>query len=107
MIDAKDILEWCYVVGALDFGVFGFLYSVYATAMFTDGAPPPIVGFLRSFCRIISTVLLALTLVAAVETSLWLSEHEFTFVGLSIVVFLASLAVLTGYAIYLAFKKMR
>jgi hypothetical protein len=47
MIEPKDILEWCFVLGALDFGVFGFLYSTYATASFqaTPANPvrPPIV----------------------------------------------------------------
>ena len=30
----KDILTWCFTVAALVFGVYGFLYSTYATASF-------------------------------------------------------------------------
>jgi hypothetical protein len=61
VIEPKDILEWCFVVGALDFGVFGFLYSVYATASFQNQTRPPIVNFLRRFCWAVALVLVVLT----------------------------------------------
>jgi hypothetical protein len=69
MIEPKDILEWCFVLGALDFGVFGFLYSTYATASFqaTPANPvrPPITGYLKQFCRAVVVVLVVLTGLAA------------------------------------------
>jgi hypothetical protein len=69
MIEPKDILEWCFVLGALDFGVFGFLYATYATASFqaTPEHPirPPITRFLKQFCRAVVLVLVVLTGLAA------------------------------------------
>jgi hypothetical protein len=72
MIEAKDILEWCFTVGALVFGVFGFLYSTYAAAMFQltrgDSAPPPIAKDLKCICWTLTIVLLALTVTSFVTS---------------------------------------
>ena len=71
-IETKDILNWCFTVGALVFGVFGFLYSTYAAAKFqatTDHLDlPAIVKFLRVFCWAIALVLMVLTSLAAVAS---------------------------------------
>jgi hypothetical protein len=68
-INAKDLLNWYFTVGAVVFGVFGFLYSVYATAMFQASPehpdPPPITVFLRRFCRVAAAVLVVLTAMPA------------------------------------------
>lgn len=64
-IDGKAILDWCFVIGSLDLAVFGFVYSVYASAMFSSPAPPPIVGPLRWFGRLLASVLVVLTCLAA------------------------------------------
>jgi hypothetical protein len=65
MIETKDILAWCFTVAALVFGVFGFLYSTYAAAMFQltpkDPVPPPITKSLKLFCRAAVVVLFVLT----------------------------------------------
>jgi hypothetical protein len=72
MIETKDILNWCFTVAALVFGVFGFLYSTYAAANFqaTPDRParPAIVKFLRVFCWAIALVLVVLTSLAAVAS---------------------------------------
>jgi hypothetical protein len=69
MIEPKDILDWCFTLASLDFGVFGFLYSVYATASFqaTPEHPvrPPITQYLKRFCQAVVAVLIVLTLLAA------------------------------------------
>lgn len=70
MIEAKDILGWCFTVAAITFGVFGFVYSTYAMAMFqltpTDPIPPPITRYLKFFCRAVALVLVVLTVVSGV-----------------------------------------
>lgn len=70
MIEHKDILNWCFTVGALNFGVFGFLYTTYAFALsqVTEDAPlpPPIVYRLKWFCRAVSSVLVVLTVLAII-----------------------------------------
>ncbi|WP_310630675.1 hypothetical protein [Paraburkholderia sp.] len=106
MVENKDILEWCYVVGTLQFGVFGFLYSVFATAALAKGPRPPITVYLRQFCRVIAITLLALTLTAGVGTyNAWLALG-LTFAGVALWIILASLALVTGYSLILAFWKM-
>lgn len=78
-MEERDILSWCFTVAALTFGVFGFLYSTYATAMFQDLNPPPIVRDLRQVCQALAGVLAVLTGVAcfnayraAADISTWL-----------------------------------
>ena len=78
-IGPRDILSWCFTVAALTFGVLGFLYSTYATAMFQDPDPPPITRDLRQVCQVLAGVLSVLTGVAcfnawraAVDISTWL-----------------------------------
>jgi len=101
MIEAKDILDWCFTVAALDFGVFGFLYSTYATAMFQltpdNPVPPPITRYLKHFCRIVALVLVVLTLIS-VATS-----YE-TGAGPSVWAIVLCFVVLTGFSVVLAFR---
>ncbi|MGF6664824.1 hypothetical protein QF000_006492 [Paraburkholderia atlantica] len=35
-ISAKDILEWTFVIAALDLGVLGFIYNAYVTVRLLD-----------------------------------------------------------------------
>jgi hypothetical protein len=69
MIETKDVLNWCFTVAALVFGVFGFLYSAYASASFAAAqagtARPPVVYDLRRFCRLLASILVVLTGLAA------------------------------------------
>lgn len=70
VIETKDILTWCFTVGALDFGVFGFLFSTYAAASFQadpmNPSRPLITHYLKRFCQATVVVLAVLTVVAAV-----------------------------------------
>jgi hypothetical protein len=101
MIQAKDILEWCFVLGALDFGVFGFLYSTYATASFqaTPEHPirPPITRYLKQFCRAVVLVLVVLTALAA-HTSYQAA------VGFQVWVIVACFVLLTLFSLGLLWK---
>lgn len=106
MTEYKDILEWCYVVGTLQFGVFGFLYSVFASAALGKGPRPPITIHLRRFCKMIVLVLTALTLTAGVGTYLAFEIVGVTFIGVAIWVLFANLAAVNAYAFYLAFRQM-
>ena len=54
----------CLGVGALLFGVFGFLYSVYAMNSNFE-TRPPIVATLRKLCRIIAILISANFLLSA------------------------------------------
>jgi hypothetical protein len=67
-IQDRDILEWCFTISALGFGVFGFLYATYATSMFqlspTNPIPPPITQKLKLFCWVLFLVLAVLTMVS-------------------------------------------
>jgi hypothetical protein len=101
MIEPKDILEWCFVLGALDFGVFGFLYSTYATASF-QAAPanpvrPPITRYLKQFCRAVVLVLIVLTGLAA-HTS-----YQAAMVW-QVWVIVACFILLAGFSLVLVFK---
>lgn len=64
MIDDKAILDWCFVIGSLNLGVFGFLYSTYASAKLAS-KDTPITGYIRTFCRMLVAVLFALAALAA------------------------------------------
>jgi quinol-cytochrome oxidoreductase complex cytochrome b subunit len=86
----KDILTWCFTVAALVFGVFGFLYSTYATASFqaaqTASPRPPIVYVLRRFCRVLAVILAVLTgLAAAASFSAGVALQTWIIVGCFIV----------------------
>ncbi|MFM0736801.1 hypothetical protein PQQ51_06105 [Paraburkholderia xenovorans] len=66
-ISPKDILEWSFVIAALDLGVLGFVYNSYVTVRLLDEpAPLMIVQLLKFFCRGIAVVLVALTVVSVV-----------------------------------------
>jgi Fe2+ transport system protein B len=87
-IDEKAILDWCFVIGSLDLGVIGFLYSTYATAKFSDTHSPPIVKFLRQFINALVFVLVVLSCLAiatayraAVPFSAWLIVACLSFVA--------------------------
>jgi hypothetical protein len=101
MIEAKDILGWCFTLAALDFGVFGFLYSVYATASFqatpNNPARPPIVHNLRRFCRAVAAVLVVLTVLSGVAT------YQ-AGAGLQIWIIVLCIALLTAFSVVLASK---
>jgi hypothetical protein len=106
MIEYKDILEWCYVVGTLQFGVFGFLYSVFAQAALGKGPRPPITIYLRRFCRVIVSVLSVLTLMLGVCTYLAFEGTGLTFAGVAIWILFTNLVVVTAYSLHLAFFQM-
>jgi hypothetical protein len=98
MIETKDILTWCFTVAALDFGVFGFLYSTYAAASFqADPARPPITRYLRLFCRVVTLILLALTLIALVTA-------YSTVVNWQTWAIILCFVVLTTFSLVLAYK---
>jgi len=99
--ETKDILDWCFTLAALVFGVFGFLYSVFATASFQASPErperPPITAFLRKFCRVAVLVLFVLTglafvvcLKSAVSWETW--------------VIVTVIAILTFFSASLAYK---
>ena len=94
-MDAKDILSWCFTVAALNFGVFGFLYSTYATAMFQSPAVPPITRYLRQFCQVLACVLVVLTGVAT------FTSYR-AGVGISTWLIVSCFVVLTGFSAWLA-----
>jgi hypothetical protein len=101
VIEAKDILGWCFTIAALDFGVFGFLYSVYAAASFqvspTNPVRPPITRYLRRFCQVVILVLIALTTLAAVTSYRATAGYETWLI-------IACFAVLTLFSMILAYK---
>ena len=96
-MEAKDILNWCFTIASLNFGVFGFLYSTYAAAMLQAPAVPPITRFLREFCWTISFILTVLTGLAAYTS-------YFAAVGISTWVIVSCFIILTGYSVRLAYK---
>ncbi|MFL9994254.1 hypothetical protein PQR34_25880 [Paraburkholderia sediminicola] len=67
MIDAKDTLGWCFTLGSMSLGVFGFAYSNYASAvmMHPPGKAPAIVKSLRWFCRWLTVSLLAISCITS------------------------------------------
>jgi hypothetical protein len=101
MMEAKDILGWCFTVAALDFGVFGFLYSTYAAASFqatlTSPARPPITQYLRLFCRAVVLVLVVLTVLAA-------ATSYNAGVGFSTWSIVMCFVVLASFSVVLAYK---
>jgi hypothetical protein len=101
MIEAKDILDWCFTLASLDFGVFGFLYSVYAAASFqaTPEHPirPPITRYLKRFCQAVVAVLIILTLLAT------LTSYTAA-VGFQVWIIVACFVILTGFSLGLLWK---
>jgi hypothetical protein len=99
MPEVKDILEWCFTLAALDFGVFGFIYSTYASATFSVSPEkplrPPVVSYLVSFCQVIATILVVLTSLAAVLTY----ENN---LGWATWVLVGCLVLPTAFSVYLA-----
>ncbi|PZQ76394.1 hypothetical protein [Sphingomonas sp.] len=95
-IDGKVILDWCFVIGSLDLAVFGFVYSVYASAMFAGPHPPPIVGLLRWFGRLLASVLVVLTCLAAYTCYRIAAPFEAWIV-------MGCLAAVVGFSVVLAF----
>jgi hypothetical protein len=57
MIEPRDILDWCFTLASLDFGVFGFLYSVYATASFQATPEHPVRPPITEYIKIYQAVL--------------------------------------------------
>jgi hypothetical protein len=101
MIELKDILDWCFTLASLDFGVFGFLYSVYATASFqaTPEHPvrPPITQYLKRFCQAVVAVLVVLTLLAAFTSYT-------AAVGFQVWIIIFCFFLLAGFSLVLVFK---
>lgn len=99
-MDAVDILSWCFTVAALSFGVFGFLYSTYAAAMFQSPAVPPITRYLRRFCQVLTGVLIVLTGVAFF-TAYREAFNVPTAANVATWLIICCFVVLTGFAAYL------
>src|SRR5262245_56901093 len=101
MIEARDILNWCFTIAILDFAVFGFLYSVYAFACLqvdvTAPILPPITKFLRYFCSATVGVLAVLTILAVVTSY---TAHVNTETWIIVLCFI----VLTGFSLYLLLR---
>ncbi|MCC8396325.1 hypothetical protein LJ656_27420 [Paraburkholderia sp. MMS20-SJTR3] len=99
MIETKDVLEWCIVLSALILGVYGFLFSVYVTAVNTMKAPPSAFLFLRQFCCVLTGVLVALCVIAA-----WSGLTAEHFIGWKAWSVLFCLFVVTAYSFLLTMK---
>jgi hypothetical protein len=67
-ISAKDILEWTFVLAALDLGALGFIYNAYVSVKLQqeDFEAIPIARPLKFFCRALVVVLAVLNLVSVV-----------------------------------------
>ena len=100
VIENRDILEWCFTISALGFGVFGFLYATYASAMFElspeDTIPPSITKELKIFCRVLAGVLVALTVLSAIVS--YTAQ-----VAYPVWVIVICVSVMTGISGYLAY----
>jgi hypothetical protein len=96
-MEAKDILGWCFTIASLVFGVFGFLYSTYATAMLQAAPAPPITRYLRRFCWLLAFILVVLTGLAG------FTSYDAA-VGLSTWLIVGCFVILTVFSVGLAFK---
>jgi hypothetical protein len=63
-IDDKTILDWCFVIGSLNFSVLGFVYGIYANARLNNLGDLAILSFLRMYCSVIVSVIWTLTALA-------------------------------------------
>jgi hypothetical protein len=63
-IDVKTILDWCFVIGALNFSVFGFLYGVHSSVQINNLGHMGISHHLRMHCSIIAVLIFLLSIVA-------------------------------------------
>jgi hypothetical protein len=106
-VETKDILDWCFTVGAVDFGVFGFLYSVFAAALTQatreHGTPGPIIKTLHAMCWAAVAVLVVLTAIAGITSfkagigvAVWSDIAVWGIVGCFVV--------LVAFSAYLAFQ---
>lgn len=96
MVDNKAVLDWCFVIGSLNLGVFGFLYSAYASAKFAS-KDSPILGYIRNFCRVLAGILAVL-----VGLSVYIAYGSgFGFPAWIVVI---CMIVVAAFAIGLAFK---
>lgn len=93
-IDDKTLLDWCFSVGSLNFGVFGFVYSIYATASLDGKGHLEIVAILRRFCGVLAFVMTMLTIVAILAA--WnISARP------AVWVIIACFVVTSAYSVYL------
>lgn len=99
MIEGKDILNWCFTIVSINFGVFGFLYSIYVGATTTPTPSNPIRPFVAQrvipFCRILTAITIILTTLAGV-TCVQIKA------GIVVWLILLCLAVLGIFALWLA-----
>lgn len=99
MIEAKDVINWCFTIVSIDFGVFGFLYAIYisATSAPTPEHPirPGIARRVIPFCRIITVIMSVLTILSAVVAA----QDQ---AGFEVWIIVTCLAVLDGFAVRFA-----
>lgn len=96
VVDDKTILEWCFVVGALNLSALGFLYSAYISFMIEDPSQAT-VSFIKEFCRV-----LVGTLVVLAGLSVYTAFVSGP--GIPAWIIVLCLCTLAIYAVRLAFK---
>jgi hypothetical protein len=99
VVDAKDILNWCFTIISINFGVFGFLYAIYVSATTAPTPEKPIRSgaALRviPFCRTLAGIIMVLTALAAITCVQ-------TGVGFATWLIVLCLTVLAIFAVWLA-----
>lgn len=99
MIESKDVLNWCFTIVSIDFGVFGFLYAIYisATSSPTPERPirPGIARRVIPFCQAIASIIAVLTILSGV-TAVQAAA------GVEVWIIVLCLAVLAGFTVRLS-----
>lgn len=60
-VNGTTILGWCFTLISINIGVFGFIYSIYATARMNNKSHLAIVGFLVQFCTALAIIIVMLS----------------------------------------------
>lgn len=60
-VNGVTILGWCFTLISINIGVFGFIYSIYATARMNNKSHLAIVGFLVQFCTALAIIIVLLS----------------------------------------------